>query len=207
MKKEEKVEIQYVKRSTMITAALVCLVVGFAAGMIFESIKSKGPKVRKMTVQQEPVSPVQNTNTLSQQLRQVSTWQQQVADNPQDADAWARLGNAYFDMDRYEDAISAYKKHLELKPDNANVWTDMGIMLRRSGRPQEAVNAFDKAVDIDPRHEQSRFNKGVVLLHDLQDPQAALKAWEDLLKINPEARAPNGQSVKVMVEALRAPTK
>ncbi len=40
-------------------------------------------------------------------------------------------------------------------------------------------------------------------MHDLQNPQEALKAWEDLLKINPDARTPSGQSLKGMVEKLR----
>jgi hypothetical protein len=45
-------------------------------------------------------------------------------------------------------------------------------------------------VKIDPRHEISRFNKGIVLMHDLQDQKGALQAWEELVKINPIAKAP-----------------
>ncbi|UCE51370.1 MAG: tetratricopeptide repeat protein, partial [Desulfobacterales bacterium] len=90
-----------------------------------------------------------------------------------------------------------------LQPNNANVWTDMGVMYRRSGKPQEAIKAFDKAIEADSKHEVSRFNKGIVLLHDLKDEQGAIRAWEDLMKVNPFAMAPNGQSVDQMVTQMK----
>jgi tetratricopeptide (TPR) repeat protein len=81
--------------------------------------------------------------------------------------------------------------------------TDMGVMYRRSGQPLKAIEAFDKAVIIDPRHEIARFNKGIVYMHDLNDHISAIQAWEELISINPQAKAPNGQLIKVMVEKLK----
>ena len=96
-----------------------------------------------------------------------------------------RTGNLYFDADQYEKSIQAYRKALELKPDNADVWTDMGVMYRKAGRSDEAVKAFDQATAVNPKHEVSRLNKGIVPLHDLQDPAGAIRAWEGLLKSTP----------------------
>ena len=129
--------------------------------------------------------------------------QKKVVDNPEDAAAWAGLGHIYFDTNEFENAIQAYQKHLELNPDNADVWADLGVMYRRMGKPEEAVKAFDKAMTINPGHKQSRFNKGIVYLHDLKDPAGALKAWEDLLKVNPAVKTPDGRSLKELVEQLR----
>ncbi|MCJ7539326.1 MAG: tetratricopeptide repeat protein, partial [Desulfobacterales bacterium] len=94
---------------------------------------------------------------------------------------------------------------LEIKPDNANIWTDLGVMYRRNGNPQEAIKAFDKAIEADPKHEVSRMNKGIVLLHDLQDVDGAIKAGEGLLEINPGAMAPTGRSVDEIVQQLKKP--
>ena len=110
------------------------------------------------------------------------------------------LGNAYFDTGDHEKAITAYKKALDMEPENADVWTDLGVMYRRSGNPTEAVRAFNKAIQINPRHQQSRFNKGIVLMYDLKDRKGALQAWQELVNINPEARAPNGQLVKELLK-------
>jgi tetratricopeptide (TPR) repeat protein len=49
----------------------------------------------------------------------------------------------------------------------------------------KAIQAFGRAMNIDPRYESLRFNKGVVLLCDLKDPESAIKVWEELSRINP----------------------
>jgi tetratricopeptide (TPR) repeat protein len=79
----------------------------------------------------------------------------------------------------------------------------MGVMYRRNGNPQEAIKAFEKAIETDPKHEISRMNKGIVLLHDLQDADGAIEAWEELLEINPVAMAPTGRSVDEMVQQMK----
>jgi cytochrome c-type biogenesis protein CcmH/NrfG len=137
----------------------------------------------------------------------IAALEKETRANPQNVEAWIELGNSYFDTNQYEKAINAYQKSLELKPDNANVWTDMGVMYRRSGKPQEAIQAFERAIEIDPKHEISRMNKGIVLLHDLKDTQGAITAWEGLLEVNPIAMAPNGQSVDQMVVQLKQQMK
>ena len=77
-------------------------------------------------------------------------------------------------------------------------------MYRRSGRPQKALESFDKAIALNPAHQVSRFNKGIVMIHDLKDIPGGIAAWEELLKINPLAMAPNGQSVDELVTQFRA---
>jgi tetratricopeptide (TPR) repeat protein len=73
-------------------------------------------------------------------------------------------------------------------------------MYRRSGQARKAVEKFDKAVAVDPNHETARFNKGIVLMHDLGDRDGAVRAWEELLEINPLAMAGNNQSIDQMVK-------
>ena len=76
-------------------------------------------------------------------------------------------------------------------------------MYRRAGKPDEAIKAFDQAIAVDPKHEVSRMNKGIVMLHDLNDFDGAIQAWEGLLEVNPVALAPNGVSIDQMVSQLK----
>ena len=92
---------------------------------------------------------------------------------------------------------------MSLQPNNADVLTDLGVMYRRNEQPEKAVEAFDKAIQVNPRHEVSRFNKGIVLMHDLRDSRGALEAWDELVKMNPMAKAPNGLLIKDMIEKLK----
>ena len=68
---------------------------------------------------------------------------------------------------------------------------------------EEAVKTFDRAIQADPRHETSRFNKGVVLMHDLKDIEGAIKAWEGLLALNPLAVSSSGQPIDQLVQQLK----
>ena len=195
----QKAENEYVKKSTMLMVAFITFTAGFLAGIAFSLYKSDSSQPLPAPKQQPAARP-----DLSQEIAALEL---QTAQNPSDAASWTQLGNLYFDTDQYIKAIKAYKKSLELNPQNANVWTDMGVMYRRNKQPLEAIKAFDRAIEIDPRHEVSRFNKGIVLLHDLNDLENAIQAWEDLLKINPLAMAPSGKSVDELVVQLKKQPK
>ena len=134
--------------------------------------------------------------------QEIASLEVRASSNPDDVDAWTRLGHRYFDTDQFDKAIRAYTRALELDPSSADVWTDLGVMYRRSDKPSQAVESFDKAILTDPTHQTARFNKGVVLMHDLGDMPGALAAWKELLQVNPQAAAPNGVPVADMVREL-----
>jgi len=207
MKKVEQVEVEYVRKTTAMLIAVICLAAGFAVGVMYTNLDSD--KEKSSIVRNVPSPPVNNTTTTTtttaQQINNMSLIEQLekvVASDPGNTDALAQLGHAYFDTNQYTRAIEAYKKYLELKPDDADIWTDMGVMHRRRGEPVEALRAFDKAMEVDPGHQQSRFNKGVVLLSDQNDRDAAVKIWQELVEINPSAKAPNGRPIRELIKEL-----
>jgi len=186
----------YVKSENVIWVAAAALLVGFISGVAFGVYKSG-------TI----VDPHRQTAPAAmddQRKLEIDRLKAQTQKNPENAQAWIQLGHQYFDANLAAEAIDAYETALKIDPQNANVWTDLGVMYRRSDDPQKAVAAFDRAMKIDASHEISRFNKGLVLFHDLQDPQGALTAWTSLLAINPEAKAPNGQAIKELVDHIEA---
>lgn len=189
---------QYVRKETLYLVSLLALAVGFFGGVVFAVFKSdsKAPVPSAPAQMGTPAPAPGNSDRIAALERQTQA-------EPGNAKAWTELGNAYFDSNQYEASINAYRKSLELNPNNANVWTDMGVMYRRSGKPEEAIKAFDQAIAVNPKHEVSRMNKGIVLLHDLNDFKGAIEAWEGLLEINPIAMAPNGISIDQMVTQLK----
>lgn len=192
---------RYVKQQTLLVTALVALIAGFVGGLVVGDYKS-GPETPG-EILPLPQQPTQIQGPAAEQRNKILTLEKQASLNPGNAEIWTQLGNLYFDTNNFQNAIRAYKKSLELNPKNANVWTDLGVMYRRNGQPNEAIKAFDRAIEIDPRHEISRFNKGVVLMHDLNDFENAIRAWEELLKVNPSYRAPSGEPLKEMIEKLK----
>ena len=193
---------QFVRKETFWLGTLLALALGFFGGVLFAVLKSDTGALPAAGRPQVQAPPPQAASPARPNL--IASLEDETARNPQNTRAWIQLGNEYFDSGQHEKSIWAYRKALELDPNNANVWTDMGIMYRRSGNPQEAINSFDKAIEVDPNHEPSRLNKGIVLLHDLQDFDGAIAAWEALLAVNPVAMAPTGRSVDEMIQQMKA---
>ena len=196
-KPSKKADAQHVRKETFWLVTLLALAVGFFGGVMFGVFKSDTGQIPG----QPAPAPTQAADP--DKASMITALENETRSNPGNLEAWVELGNSYFDTNQYEKSIAAYRKALEMDPNNANVWTDMGVMYRRNGNPQEAISAFDKAIEVDPKHEVSRMNKGIVLLHDLKDTDGAIKAWEGLLEINPVAMAPTGRSVDEMVQQIK----
>lgn len=129
--------------------------------------------------------------------------EEQVKKTPEDFATWVALGHMYFDSNQPQKAIEAYETALKLQTGDANLWTDLGVMYRRTEHPQKAIECFDKAIALDAKHQPSRFNKGIVLLYDLNEPQKALASFEQILAINPDAQSGNGGSIREFVEHMK----
>jgi cytochrome c-type biogenesis protein CcmH/NrfG len=201
MEKKIKTDGTTVKKETMWLIAFIALVVGFLGGVVFGIYKTGSDKPIQKSMVSQPVEKDQGASV--ERAAQIFQLEKMIKENPKDVASWTNLGNLYFDNGDYQKAIEAYSKSLELHPNNADVLTDLGVMYRRSGQPKKAVESFDKAAKVDPKHETALFNKGIVLMHDLNDFDGAIQAWQELLKRNPAATSPSGQSVKDLVERLK----
>ncbi|BBO66979.1 hypothetical protein DSCA_09090 [Desulfosarcina alkanivorans] len=186
----------YVKSEKVIWFVVASLLIGFLSGVAFGVYKSGSIADPHQSAPPEGMADAQRQQT-------IDALKAKTEQDPGDIEAWIGLGHQYFDANRPDDAIAAYDRALAIDPRNANVWTDLGVMHRRNGNPEKAVEAFDRAMDIDAAHEISRFNKGIVLFHDLKDEAGALEAWESLLAINPDATSPGGQTVRQLVDHIK----
>lgn len=198
MKKEETVEVKYIKLNTALLIAFISLVIGFLGGNVY-SVYKGGP-----AVSQAAAGLPSGVGASSEaRMNRIMALENAVKSNPQNQLAWVELGNLYFDADQPEGAIRAYNAYLKLAPDNPDVWTDLGVMYRRSRQEVKAIDAFDQAIHLDPDHEQSRYNKGVVLLYDMKDKEAARSVWMDLYTINPMFKTPSGKSLQDLIEETK----
>ncbi|MGW8193779.1 MAG: tetratricopeptide repeat protein [Desulforhopalus sp.] len=142
----------------------------------------------------------QNNNETAQAILNLEA---EVTANPDNFQNWVRLGHLYFDTSQPEKAIGAYTKALELHSGDANLLTDLGVMYRRAKQPEKAIEQFDLAIKKDPTHVPSRFNKGIVLMYDLGDPEGAIASWEEVLKIDPQAKTSSGETISDIIKQVK----
>lgn len=194
----------HVKTENLILCVLIAVAVGFVGGVFFGIYRA--PVIAQPPGatggmppqgQQQASGPMPLTPEKRAEIEGLKSMAEKTPDSPE---AWIQLGHIYFDTGQHHEAIKAYEKALAIAPNNANVLTDLGVMYRRTQQPRKAVESFDKAIQVEATHEIARFNKGIVLLHDLEDPPGAVAAWRELVAINPNAKAPNGQPVQMLIQ-------
>jgi len=208
------------KKETVILMVVIAFLVGFIAGATVAILRgTKGAEKVAMVQKPQmappgapapalpaPAPPARNPVEMASQIQ---TLKEIVKKDPKNLPAWMELGNLYFDSDQPKEAIEAYSRYLAVKPDNPDVRTDMGIMYRKLGQFDKALEEFRKAAHSDPKHVNSRYNIGLVLLHDKQDMKGAIKAWEEYLKVDPNSE--RAQRIRAQIEKMKAmsapPTK
>jgi len=64
-------------------------------------------------------------------------------------------GSVFQTLERYEDAVALYQRHLDSHPESANLLFLLGASYERSGQVPEAVSAFRRLLDVDPDSHQA----------------------------------------------------
>jgi tetratricopeptide (TPR) repeat protein len=200
------------KKETVILYVVIALVVGFVGGATVGILwMTKGAEKTAMVKKPEmapsgapapslPARPPSARDSM-EVASQIQTLKEIVKKDPKNLSAWKELGDLYFDSDQPKEAIEAYSRYLAARPDNPDVRTDMGVMYRRIGQFDKALEEFRKAAQSDPKHANSRYNIGIVLLHDKQDMKGAIKAWEEYLKVDPNSE--RARRIKAQIEKMR----
>jgi len=202
MKKEDKTQKPpTTQRKNPIVLYVIIFIVGFLTGVAFTVYKSDPPASQTASSGGESDH---NHPEDNETAKAILSLEAEVTKDPENHQAWTRLGHLYYDSQQPQKAIGAYTKSLELMPGDANVLTDPGVMYRRSNQPQKAIEAFDQAIASDSSHQPARFNKGIVLLFDLNQPDEALASWEEILVINPDATTADGSPLREFIEKVKA---
>ena len=123
-------------------------------------------------------------------------------ERPEDAGAHVQLGNAYFDAERYADAIKWYEESLKLDPKNVDASTDLGVSYYYANQADRALAQFERSLQIAPKHTKTMLNIGVVRAFGKQDLTGAASIWQQVVDIAPESA--EGRAAKRMIEAVRS---
>lgn len=121
--------------------------------------------------------------------------------DPNNLNAWIKLGDVSMDAGNYPQAIDAYTRALELKPDNLAVRVDLGSCLRYVGQQERAIAEYKKVLAVDPNHSFANRNLAITLAYDLQKYDEAASVLENYLKNNPSD--PARDEIKAEIQKFR----
>ena len=118
---------------------------------------------------------------------QISALEEQLRQNPNSGEDWERIGQIYFEAQRYDDAVRALGQAMQILGETAERLADIGeAMAQANGGivSQEAHALFVRANQLDPALMQARFYLALALEQDGALEKAAA-AWRALLEAAP----------------------
>ena len=83
--------------------------------------------------------------------------------NHRSARSYVVIGDIYFNIQWYRDALECYKKALTLDPKDKVTWNNAGVTMVRLGDYTGSVQYYNGALGLDQRYANAWFNKGKAL--------------------------------------------
>lgn len=190
-----------VKKSSVIGLCLGTFALGFLVGLFWAAYKGPPPMSRPGGPHQTTAHETEAVPPRASRLK-LEALEKQIKAAPDNIKLHIEAGNLLFNNERYKNAVKFYEKALELGLADPNVLTDAGICYRRLGNPKKAVAYLRRARKADPNHQNSALNLGIILLHDLQDKEGAIKAWREYLALGPQG--PRAEMIRRVLAQLES---
>src|SRR5690349_10923021 len=105
---------------------------------------------------------------------------------PDDARAYAGLGNVYVDQGRFSDAVTSYQQALKVKPDYNAALLPLAFSLARMNRYPESIDVYQQTLKVDPSSPEVYNNLSFAYNHTGRY-QEAVEASEQAIKLLGEA--------------------
>jgi tetratricopeptide (TPR) repeat protein len=122
--------------------------------------------------------------------------------NTSDADSRVKLGNLYFDAERFADASKWYEEALRIDAKNVDASTDLGIAYYYMNQADRALAQFERSLAIDPKHTKTLLNIGIVRAFGKQDLEGAARVWQQVVEIAPDS--PEARMARQALQGLRS---
>jgi len=108
-----------------------------------------------------------------------------VAADPRNADLHYKLGNACFDLQKYEEALAEYDTAISLAPKHASAHANRALCLKRMGRLQEGLESYRVALEMEPDDVVTLRNYALAL-ESAGSWEDAASQWTRLSELQPE---------------------
>ena len=181
-----------------LAVALALLLAG-GAGLVYLALGAPGvpdlPFAERTTPAREATQAVELQN-------RAADLEKQVANKPDDADAWAQLGRADADLGRWDQSADAYRHAITLAPARTDLMAAYGEVLVMGADGVVTPAAQDVFAKLAEREPQNGFARYYLALADAQAGKtaAAIAAWQKLAAEAP-TNAPIRAELKRRIDA------
>ncbi len=168
---------------TGILGILIGFILGFFLSQYWEQSRSALEEERQTGA--ESPSQFPEDHPPAEIVEKLAALQERARANPQDHQIRVLLGNLYYDMGRFDGAITWYSEALGLDPNNVDVRTDLGTAYLYTGDTARALLMYQESLETRPNHPQTLQNMGFAYL-SIQKLKDAIRVWQKLIEKHPE---------------------
>ena len=162
--------------AAIFSALVVCsLIGGVTASVVFDSWNGSGDNGDAID---------SSTDTNDDVLHEMET---AAAENPQDAEAQAALGNYYANTDNFDLAVTYYEKAVQLSPEDWTIRLTFAQALMTNQKLSDAELQFDKILDAQPQNATAWYYLGQ--LYQMWNPardDEAIYAYQQVIRYGPD---------------------
>ena len=177
----------------LVSAVAVVVFVGIVGVALAYGFGARLPG-QTITGRQSPSGP-----SAAQRLRELRA---DVARSPDDPAAHLDLARALMGSDSGA-ALQAFQQAARLDPRNPEPFAYSGWLIRLQGFPDDGLTLLDKAIELRDDYPDAHFFKGVILLRDQKQPEAAIAEFQRYLVAAPSSPLAN-QVRTLLAEAVEA---
>jgi tetratricopeptide (TPR) repeat protein len=108
--------------------------------------------------------------------------------NPKDWQALSGIGDSYFGLRRFNEAIDYYKQALAVNPDDIDSYNDLGLSYHYLGNANEGLKYIEQGIKAKPFYQRIWLTKGFILAYGAGDLEKARDAWEKTEALDSESQ-------------------
>jgi tetratricopeptide (TPR) repeat protein len=97
------------------------------------------------------------------QAARIDNLKAKLFDDPNNELLLSNLGDAYFESQRFQEAIPIYEKAATINPKNPDVLNDLGLSYYYTGKTELAIDTVNRAIEADPAYKYAWLSKGFIL--------------------------------------------
>jgi tetratricopeptide (TPR) repeat protein len=90
--------------------------------------------------------------------RAYEAYQQAVYRDGRNPEYWRNIGQLYFKLNQYLDALDAYSRSIRLNPYFSEVWASLGELYYNSDQANliDSLKSYSRALELDPTNQVTR---------------------------------------------------
>lgn len=132
------------------------------------SLIDRAYKINPEAVEKSPVS------TILPFALKINALKAKAKEN-NDLNAWNEIGNSFYDMGVYADALEAYQKSLAINPKQEEISVKAALSYKKMGQVYDALSQLEKVLKINANNFYANYFAGKILRYSLKDADNSKK--------------------------------